>query len=57
MRESVIMKIHYGTALAAMALVAVHVLFRLTQGFADSLSYESVIAKGSYHMLECWKSS
>ncbi|MCH7968155.1 MAG: succinate dehydrogenase [Thaumarchaeota archaeon] len=44
MRESVIMKIHYGTALAAVALVAVHVLFRLTQGFVDSLTYESVIA-------------
>ena len=44
MRESVIMKIHYGTALAAVALVAVHVLFRLTQDFADSLEYESVIA-------------
>ena len=44
MRESVIMKIHYGTALGAVALVAVHVLFRLTQGFTDSLQYESVIA-------------
>jgi len=31
MRESIIMKIHYGTALAAVALVAVHILFRLTQ--------------------------
>ena len=38
------MKIHYGTALAAVALVAVHVLMRLTQGFAESLEYESVIA-------------
>ena len=44
MRESIIMKIHYGTALAAVALVAVHVLMRLTQGFAESLEYESVIA-------------
>lgn len=44
MRESLIMKIHYGTALAAVALVAVHILFRLTQGFAESLQYESVIA-------------
>ena len=43
MRESIIMKIHYGTALAAVALVAVHVLMRLTQGFAESLEYESVI--------------
>ena len=38
------MKIHYGTALAAVALVAVHILIRVTQGFADSLEYESVIA-------------
>jgi len=44
MRESTIMKIHYGTALGAVALVAVHILFRLTQGFSDSLLYESVIA-------------
>ena len=44
MRESHIMKIHYGTALAAIGLVAVHILMRLTQGFADSLEYESVIA-------------
>ena len=44
MRESVIMKIHYGTALAAVALVAVHILFRFTQNFAESLQYESVIA-------------
>ena len=38
------MKIHYGTALAAVALVAVHILMRLTQGFAESLEYDSVIA-------------
>ena len=44
MRESIIMKIHYGTALAAVALVAVHVLMGLTQGFAESLEYQSVIA-------------
>ncbi len=44
MRESIIMKIHYGTAVAAVALVAVHILFRLTQDFAESLQYESVIA-------------
>jgi len=44
MRESTIMKIHYGTALGAVALVAVHILFRLTQGFAESLEYENVIA-------------
>ncbi len=44
MRESTIMKIHYGTALAAVALVAVHVLMRLTQGYAESLEFESVLA-------------
>ncbi len=44
MRESTIMKIHYGTALAAVALVAVHILMRFTQGFAESLEYESVLA-------------
>lgn len=44
MRESVIMKIHYGTALAAVALVAVHILMRLTLNFAESLEYENVIA-------------
>ncbi|MCE9651538.1 MAG: succinate dehydrogenase [Nitrosarchaeum sp.] len=44
MRESIIMKIHYGTALAAVSLVAVHILMRLTQGFSESLQYGSVIA-------------
>ncbi|ABK78317.1 hypothetical protein CENSYa_1703 [Cenarchaeum symbiosum A] len=44
MREGTIMKIHYGTAIGSVALVAVHILFRLTQGFAESLEYESVIA-------------
>ena len=44
MRESTIMKIHYGTALGAVVLVAVHILFRLTQNFSESLKYESVIA-------------
>jgi succinate dehydrogenase / fumarate reductase membrane anchor subunit len=38
------MKVHYGTALGAVALVAVHILFRLTQEFSESLQYESVIA-------------
>ena len=39
------MKIHYGTALAAVALVAVHILMRLTSGgFAASLEYEAVLA-------------
>lgn len=44
MKESHIMKIHYGTALGAVALVAVHILFRLTQGFAESLEYDNVLA-------------
>ena len=44
MKESIIMKIHYGTALGAVALVAVHILFRLTQDFHDSLEYASVVA-------------
>ena len=38
------MKVHYGTAIAAVALVAVHVLMRLTQGYAESLEFESVLA-------------
>ena len=49
MRESVIMKIHYGTALGAVALVAIHILFRMTQNFTVSLQYENVIA--NYHLL------
>ena len=38
------MKIHYGTALASVGLVAVHILMRMTMGFADSLEYETVLA-------------
>jgi succinate dehydrogenase / fumarate reductase membrane anchor subunit len=49
MRESIIMKIHYGTALGAVALVAVHILFRMTQKFSDSLQYQNVMA--NYHFL------
>jgi len=44
MRESTIMKIHYGTALGSVVLVAVHILMRFTQGFAESLEYQNVIA-------------
>ena len=44
MRESTIMKIHYGTALAAVALVAVHILMRLTMNYTESLEYENVLA-------------
>ena len=49
MRESIIMKIHYGTALGAVALVAVHILMRMSQKFSDSLQYQNVIA--NYHFL------
>ena len=48
-RESIIMKIHYGTALGAVALVAIHILFRMTQNFSESLQYQNVIA--NYHLL------
>jgi len=45
MRESTIMKIHYATALGAVVLVAVHILFRITMGsFSGSLEYEQVLA-------------
>ncbi|MFY9300215.1 MAG: succinate dehydrogenase [Candidatus Nitrosotenuis sp.] len=44
MRESIVMKVHYGTALGAVVLVAVHILFRLTMDFRDSLQYENVVA-------------
>lgn len=43
------MKIHYGTALGAVALVAVHILMRMSQKFSDSLQYQNVIA--NYHFL------
>jgi succinate dehydrogenase / fumarate reductase membrane anchor subunit len=49
MRESIIMKIHYGTALGAVVLVAVHILMRMTQNFSESLQYQNVIA--NYHFL------
>ncbi len=49
MRESIIMKIHYGTALGAVVLVAIHILFRMTQNFSESLQYQNVIA--NYHFL------
>ena len=44
MRESHIMKIHYLTALIAVALVIVHIMVRVTQGFSDSLLFDNVIA-------------
>lgn len=49
MRESIIMKIHYGTALGAVVLVAIHILIRMTQNFSESLQYQNVIA--NYHLL------
>ncbi|MDC4230290.1 MAG: succinate dehydrogenase [Nitrosopumilus sp.] len=45
MRESHIRKIHYGTALGAIGLVALHISVRFSTGnFAASLSYEYVIS-------------
>ena len=44
LRESIIMKIHYGTAIGALSLTVVHILKRLTQDFHESLQYENVIA-------------
>jgi len=44
MRESHIMKIHYLTALIAVALVIVHIMVRVMQGFSDSLLFDNVIA-------------
>ena len=49
MRESIVMKVHYGTALGAVALVVIHVLMRLTVDFHQSLTYEAVVA--NYQML------
>lgn len=44
MRESHIMKIHYGTALAAVGLVAVHILMRMADGYHQSLEFANVLA-------------
>tara|TARA_B100000029_G_scaffold95595_1_gene85663 strand:- start:223 stop:576 length:354 start_codon:yes stop_codon:yes gene_type:complete len=49
MRESIIMKIHYGTAIGAVFLVAIHILMRMTQDFHESLQYENVLA--NYQMI------
>jgi len=48
MRESHIMKIHYLTALVAVALVIVHIMVRVTQGFSDSLLFDNVIANSQF---------
>ena len=44
MRESIVMKIHYGTAIGAVFLTVIHILMRMTQDFHESLEYENVIA-------------
>ena len=44
MKESHIMKIHYGTALAAVGLVAVHILMRMADGYEESLQFANVVA-------------
>ena len=44
LRESIVMKIHYGTALGAVFLTVIHILMRMTQDFHESLQYENVIA-------------
>lgn len=38
------MKIHYGTALASVGLVAVHILMRMADGYAESLEFANVVA-------------
>ena len=47
LRESQIMKIHYTTGIAALFVVAVHILMRLIMPYNLSLEYENVIA--NYH--------
>ena len=47
LRESQIMKIHYITGLAALFVVAVHIIMRLIMPFNTSLEYGNVIA--NYH--------
>ena len=44
LRESIIMKIHYGTAIGALFLTVIHIMMRMTQDFHESLQYENVIA-------------
>jgi succinate dehydrogenase / fumarate reductase membrane anchor subunit len=47
LRESQIMKIHYITGIAALVVVAVHIMMRLIMPYDMSLEYENVIA--NYH--------
>lgn len=49
LRESQIMKIHYITGIAALFVVAVHIMMRLIMPYNMSLEYENVI--GNYHNL------
>jgi succinate dehydrogenase / fumarate reductase membrane anchor subunit len=46
-RESQIMKVHYVTGIAALFVVAVHIMMRLILPFGMSLQYQNVIA--NYH--------
>ena len=47
LHESQIMKIHYTTAIAALFVVAVHILMRLIMPYSMSLQYENVVV--NYH--------
>jgi succinate dehydrogenase / fumarate reductase, membrane anchor subunit len=49
LRESQIMKIHYITGIAALFVVAVHIMMRLIMPYNMSLEFENVIA--NYHNL------
>lgn len=44
LKESQIMKIHYISGIAALFVVAVHIIMRLVIPFSMSLEYENVIA-------------
>lgn len=46
-RESQVMKIHYITGIAALFVVAVHIMMRLIMPYNMSLEYENVVA--NYH--------
>ena len=48
-RESQIMKIHYMTGIAALFVVAVHIMMRVIMPFGESLTFQNVIA--NYHNL------
>jgi succinate dehydrogenase / fumarate reductase membrane anchor subunit len=49
LRESQIMKIHYITGIAALFVVAVHIMMRLIMPYNMSLEFENVVA--NYHNL------